>query len=233
MPRRYNNSINIQTGNSGLPGIPNIGAFLQQQEAFKQRLALQQQRQQATQSRQEILQREAMNRALLMQQIKQQEARQKQEIGAGLTDRNSQMSQARAHQYAQIMERVKTGEISQRDVNKALIELGILPQQEQIKRESEIEKRRQLVPIEVGQKVQEQDILGPKRTQEEVSKKTALNKVFDPLTDTYHKGVSDVTKDMMNPDYASKDPDLMNQKRQLLLQKLTEGALASNDPRIK
>jgi hypothetical protein len=143
------------------------------------------------------------------------------------------MQQSRASQYAQILERVRTGEIGLRDAQKIMLELGALPEQERIKRESELEKRRRLVPIEVGQKVQEQDILGPKRTQEEVSKKTALNKVFDPLTDPYHKGVNDVSKDVLNPEYVHSDPDIMNQKRQLLLQKLTEGALASNDPRIK
>ena len=243
MPRRYNN-YQVQVGGSPLPGLMDFDTYMQQQEAYKQRLALQQQRQQATQSRQEIQQREAMNRALLMQQIRQQEARQARqekypfaEFQSGLSNQNSAAQQSRASQYAQILERVRTGEIGLRDAQKIMLELGALPEQERIKRESAVTQAQQMVPIEVQKARQTQEATGPLKTKEAVAEAEGRARVYNSATDPWDKQLDKLNTSMMNLKNliagATGERKNLGLNIQMWKQELSNAATNSNNPRVK
>jgi len=245
MPQRYSN-YRVPIGGSPLPGLMDFNTYLQQQEAYKQRLALQQQRQQATQSRQEIMQREAMNRALLMQQIKQQEAAQARQekypfaaFQSGLSAQNTQQSQASAHEYAKAIEMFKSGLIGPNELAKKLADLQTLPAEEAIKSQAEVGKAQQMVPIEVQKARQTQEATGPLKTKEALAEAEGKSKIYNPQTDPWNiqlKNLNNSLMDLKKQVAGATQGSAASQiglNESMWISELTNAALNSNDPTVK
>ena len=234
MPTRYGYQ-NSPTAS----GAMDARSMMQQQELYRQRLALQMQRQQAAQSRQEMQQREAMNRAFLMQQMRQQDKYPFAAFESGLSDQKSAAQQARGSQYAQILERVRTGEIGLRDAQKIMLELGVLPQQEQIKRESAVTQAQQMVPIEVQKARQTQEATGPLKTKEAVAEAEGKSKIYNPQTDPWNIQLKNLNNSLMDLKKqvagatAGSEASQIGLNESMWVSELTNAALNSNDPQVK
>ena len=241
MPTRYGYQ-NSPTAS----GAMDARSIMQQQELYRQRLALQQQRQQATQSRQEIMQREAMNRALLMQQIKQQEARQARqekypfaEFQSGLSARNTQQSQASAHEYAKAIEMFKSGLIGPNELAKKLADLQTLPAEEAIKSQAEVGKAQQMVPIEVQKARQTQEATGPLKTKEALAEAEGKSKIYNPQTDPWNIQLKNLNNSLMDLKKqvagatAGSEASQIGLNESMWVSELTNAALNSNDPQVK